>query len=1025
MIKTAIKRPILIIVVFLIILILGFISLSNLPIELYPEIELPTVSIITYYYGASSSDIEEQITKPIESTVSMVPDVTEISSESRESVSVVSVTFDYGKDLDAALNDIRSQLDFTKASLPDGAMDPFVFKFSSSMAPAVVMGVSSPDMSVYDLSAFTEQKILDRFRQVPGVGSVFASGKEKKVNIDIDIAKMMKFGIPLSQIKASIQARNINVPLGEIKEGMMSYSARIPGEYESIEDIKKTVIGVTSNYAPLYLEDVAAVTFGAGPVEEISKILGNEGIVIVVQKQSGTNTIDVVNGIKEKVAEASEIYPKGTRIDMLYDTSEDIKASINNLLSTVLYAFGFVVLIVLLFLRNFRGSMIIAIAIPFSLILAFVYLYFSDSSINIISLASLSIAIGMVVDNSIVVLENIFRHRDQEGETLKVASERGTSEVVTAIMASTFTTIAIFIPLLFVEGFTAVLFEQLAFTVSIVLLGSLFTSTTLTPMLSSRILRKLGHKKSGFETSTEKIFENIESGYSRFLSFALKHKAFFIVSMIIIFIMSLMLLPSIKTEFMSMSDGTIVFGTINLVPGMHIDETSKIIDELNRRIPEEIPEFNIWSTQTGMGSGNAAMSSDRNSYSITLIGTLKKDDENSRDYKGVINAFRNILNDYPQVKSSDFSGGGPGSRLMGGGKQISMEIFGNNVDEIYNIASEISAGMQDFPGFVDISVSREKSFDNISIVPRKENMGQTGMNPYFLMQSLYTGITGEAVSVFRSEGYEYDIDMRFNKDYLQSMNDLYGLPVSNAAGMIMPLSNVATIEMTKEPPLIERKNSERFVTVEANVNGIAMSDGMIAVNDIIDNITIPDGVRIVKGGDIENQKESFQDLATAILLGIILVFLVMAGQFESFIDPFIIIFSLPFAFVGVIWALFITGTTLSIMGFIGMLMLVGIVVNNAIVLVDYTNKLRKRGMAIAEAVPLAGKTRLRPVMMTALTTIGGLLPLAISTGEGSSMWRPLGVTVVGGLIVSSIVTLVLIPVIYSLMERKVKRTVEE
>lgn len=1024
MIKTAIKRPILIIVIFLVIFILGFISLTNIPIELFPEIELPTISIITYYYGASSSDIEEQITKPIESTVSMVPDVEEISSESRESISVVSVTFDYGKDLDAALNDIRAQLDFTKASLPDGASDPLIFKFSSSMAPAVVIGVSSPDMSVYDLSAFTEKKILDRFRQVNGVGSVFASGREKKVNIDIDVPLMKKFGIPLSQIKSAIQARNINVPLGEIQDGIMSYSARIPGEYESIEDIKKTVIGTTDNYKPVYLEDVAKVTFGPGELQSISKIVGNEGIVIIVQKQSNTNTIDVVNGVKEKIDEAMEIYPKGTRMDLLYDTSADIKASINNLLTTVLYAFIFVVLIVLLFLRNFRGSLIIAIAIPFSLILAFVYLYFSSSSINIISLASISIAIGMVVDNSIVVLENIFRHRDKENETLRIASERGTGEVVTAILASTLTTIAIFVPLFFVEGFTAVLFEQLAYTVSIVLLGSLLTSTTLTPMLSSRILRHLGYKKSKFELSTEKIFENIEAAYSRFLHFALSHKKFFIFSIMIIFIMSVMILPNIKTEFMPQGDSSIIFGSINLVPGLRIEETSSIIDSLNKRIPQEMPEFDIWSLQAGMGSGRGAMSTDANSYTITLIGSLKKDFD-GRDYYATIAYLRQMLSSYTVVKSSDFSTGGPSSRIMGGGKQISMEIYGEDLDGIFSIANEIKANMEDIPGFVDISISREKSFENISIVPKKEKLGTTGMNPYFLMQSLYTGITGEAVSVYRADGYEYDINLAFDKQYLSSISDLYGLPVSNPAGMMMPLSNVAYVEMTKEPPLIERKNAERFVTLGANLDGIAMSEGVNAVNEIISNIKIPDGVRIEQGGDIESQQESFRDLGIAIMLGILLVFLVMAGQFESFIDPFIILFSLPFAFVGVIWALFITGTTLSIMGFIGMLMLVGIAVNNAIVLVDYTNKLRQRGMSLEEAVPLAGKTRLRPVMMTALTTMGGLLPLALSTGEGSSMWRPLGVTVVGGLLAATIITLILIPVIYSIFEKRIKRKIEE
>lgn len=1024
MIKLAIKRPILVIVSFLIVLILGIISLSNIPIELFPNIELPTVSIITYYPGASSTDIEEQITKQIESSVSMVPDIEEISSESRESVSVVEVTFDYSKDLDAALNDIRSQLDFVKSRLPDGATDPMVFKFSSSMAPVMVVGVSSPDMTVEDLYAITEKQVLDKLRQASGVGSAFASGRQKSVNVRVDIPSMQRFNVTLGQISGAIKANNLNAPLGEIKEGKMAYSVRIPGEYESVEEIKKTIIGATETYQTIYLEDVAEVTFGSGEIQSVSKIRDNEGIVIVVQKQSGTNTIEVVDDVKKKIEEARNIYPENTRIDMLYDTSVDIEDSINNLRSTVLYAFFFVILVVLLFLRNFRGSLIIALAIPFSLIIAFIYLYFSGSSINVISLASISIAIGMVVDNSIVVLENVFRHRDEENEKIRQASYRGTREVVTAIMASTFTTIAIFIPLLFVEGFTAVLFEQLAYTVSIVLLGSLITSTTLTPMLSSRILRHLGHKKTKFEQKSENVFIAIESGYSRFLGFALNHKKFILFSAVIIFILSLMILPSLKTEFFPSEDSSMVFGTVKLIPGMRIEETSRIIDSLNIIIPNEIPEFAIWSMQAGLESGgNSAMSTDRNSYSITVIGKLNL--ERERTYSDAINKIRAVLNTYPEVQSSNFSAGGPGGRFMGGGKQIQLEIYGSEVEEIFSIAKSIRNQMVDIEGIVDLSLSRDEAFDNISIIPIKERMPSTGMNAAFLMQSLYTGINGSDISVFRKDGFEYDINLAFDRKYLTSINDLGGIPVYNPMGMSLPLTAVAEIKRTKEPPLIERKDAERFVKVEANVDGIPISEATLAVEEIIADMRIPDGVRIEQGGDVESQQESFRDLAIAIMLGIILVFLVMAGQFESFIDPFIIIFSLPFAFVGVIWALFITNTALSVMGFIGMLMLVGIVVNNAIVLVDFTNQLRLRGMSVAEAVPLAGKTRLRPVLMTALTTMSGLMALAVSTGSGSGMWRPLGIVVVGGLLISTLVTLIIIPVLYSIVESRIKRRREE
>ncbi len=1022
MIKTAIKRPILIIVIFLVVLLLGFISLTNLSIEMFPDIELPTISIMTFYFGASSSDIEEQITKKIESAAAMVPDVTEISSQSKESISIVEVTFDWGKDLEEGLNDLRSQIDFAKRGLPDGAQDPIMFKFSSSMAPAVVLGVSSPSMSLHDLSAFTERYILDKFRQVGGVGSVIAAAQEKKVNIDLDISKLIQYNIPVSQITASIQATNMNVPLGNIKDGKMSYAVRIPGEYETIDEVKKTIIGnVKGNI--IYLEDVAKVTFGPGHLDNISKIRSENGMIIIIQKQAGANTIEVVDGISSKLDEIMQVYPKGTKMDVLYDTSQSIKASVDNLKTTVLYALFFVLLIVLLFLRNFRGSLVIGLAIPVSLIVAFIYLYFSGNTINIISPASISIAIGMVVDNSIVVLENIFRHRDEEKENLKVAAEKGTKEVVTAIMASTLTTIAIFIPLLFVEGFIAVFFQQLAFTISIVLIGSLIVSTTLTPMLSSLLLRKKGFKKNKFENVTEKWFNSLESSYSRFLAFALKNKVFIITSMIIVFVMSMMLLPAIKTEFMPSEESEIVFGSIKLNPGLRIEETAKLIDILNERIPNELPEFKVWSLQSGLSTGHGAMSSERNQYTITLIGSLVKRNERERTEKEVLGHMRKILAEYPHVKSFDFQRGGPAA-FMGGGKQISLEIFGEDIDTIYKFAEDITNEMKNIPGLIDITLSRDDALSNVSIIPIQEKLGMTGMNTYFLMNSLRAGIYGEVVSVYRKDDFEYDIFVSFDREYLTSVSDLYGLPVFNAMGMVMPLSNVAKIKMTEEPPLIERKDQERIIKVEANVQDIAMSDGVKAVIGIINSMRIPEGVRVSQGGEVAEQKSAFKDLLIAIIFGIVLVFLVMAGQFESFIDPFVIIFSLPFAFVGVVWALFLTGTSLSVMGFIGMLMLVGIVVNNAIVLIDYINKLRQRGIPLEKAVPLAGKTRLRPVLMTALTTTCGLLPLALNTGEGSAMWRPLGTVVVGGLLVSTVVTLVLIPVIYSIFEKRIKRTIE-
>ncbi len=1025
MIKTAIKRPILITVIFLTLLIIGLISLTNLPIELFPNIELPTVSVITVYPGASSKDIEEQITKPIESSLTMVPDIKEITSKSQESISTVSVTFDWGKNLDEGVNDLRTQLDFAKRMLPDDAENPMLFKFASSNAPVMVISVSSPDLSPAELSALTQRYALDRLRQVTGVGNVFASSSgEKKVNVNLNLPKMKQYNVSLSTVISSIQASNLNIPLGEIKEGSFAYSTRVPGEYTSVDQIGRTMVSM-SGYKPVYLEEISDITFDSGEMSTISKTMGKTGLVIIVQKQSNANTINVAKGLREKLeGEIKNLYPEGTEIKPIFDTSESIERSVNNLKTTVMYGFIFVVIVIFFFLRNWRGSIIIGMAIPFSLIAAFIYLYFSGSTINIISLASLSIAMGMVVDNSIVVLENIFRHRDQEGEKLDIAAERGATQVVTAIMASTLTTIAIFVPLIFIEGFTAVLFKQLAFTVSVVLLTSLITSVTLTPMLSRLLLRNLGQNKSKFENISERWFNAVENAYSRFLTFALNNKKFIIISMILIFVLSLGLFKGIKTEFMGSDEATTVFGSISLTPGFRIEQTDSMIDIFSEKL-NKIDGLEMYSLLAGSASGAGANAmAEANSYTITFIGTLAEQGERDRTDKEIRKEIRKMLMSYPEVKMADFGGGGIMS-MMGGGSQISIEIYGEDLDETFRIAKEIETAMETGEGFIDISISRPDPIQSIAVIPQYEKMTLFGMNNYFLMTSLRSGIAGTAASVFRKDGYEYDIFVQFDKKYISSMDDMQALPVTNPAGMTFPLSSVAKIVKTEEPPVIDRQDQERITKVEANIEGIALSDANVKVQNILKDIQIPDDIRILQGGDIKEQQESFRDLGIAILLGLILVFLVMAGQFESFVDPFIVMFSIPFAFIGVVWSLFITGTTLSIMGFIGMLMLVGIVVNNAIVLIDYINQLRINGMSMEEAIPLAGKTRLRPVLMTALTTIFGLLPLALLGGEGSSLWRPLGTVVIGGLTVATVVTLILIPVVYSIVEKRIKRKTAE
>ncbi|MGE3062959.1 MAG: efflux RND transporter permease subunit [bacterium] len=1017
MVKLSIQRPILVIVVFIVIAIFGFLSFRQLAVEIFPKIDLPMISIVTVYPGASSIDIEEQVTKKIESAVSMVSNVKEVTSTSQESVSFVTVSFEWGKDLEVAANDIRTQVEFARRSLPDDAENPIVYKFSSSMAPVAIIGISFPTEDIASQFNFTERYVLDKFRQIPGVGSAFlSSSRKEKVNVNLRIPDMVKYNISVSQVISMIQATSMNVPLGELREGIRTYSVRLPGEYSSIDDISKTIVG-SSGRNPVFLYNVADIDFSSGQLNSVSRVNGKNGIVMVLQKQADANTIKVLDEVKKTIEEIKGLYPAGTEINIIFDTSKIIKSSIANLGSTIYYGFLFVLIVVLMFLRNIKGSIIISMTIPFSLIFAFIYLYAAGDTINIISLASLSVAIGMVVDNSIVVLENIFRHRDEEKREVKEAALVGTNEVIMAILASTLTTVAIFVPLLFIQGFSSVLFKQLAYTISVVLFASLFVSVTLTPMLASRLMGDGKKKLNSFQATTEKWFLALEQRYSNILAYSLKHKKYIISVFAVLFVSSLFLLTVIKTEFMPGLEGGVVFGSVTLSQSMRIEKTDSILNQLGTDIRSNYPDVDNFTFYAGSASGGG-QGGGGNQYTATMILTFK-DGLPTKTIKKNLSSLRKMVTDYPEVKSADFSSGNMGAFMSS--KQISLNIYGENLDNSFKMAKLLKSEMEKENIFVDLTISREDEITDISVVPVKERMMQFGMNNFYLMSSLRYGLYGTTASIYRKDGSEYDIFVSFDREYLSSSEMLKSIPVNTPSGLTIPLSAVAEIERSSQPPMIERKDQMRLITLSSNLSNAPLSEANKKLDEIIARIEVPEGVRIVKSGDIESQQESFRDLLIAILIGILLVFLVMAGQFESFIDPFVILFSIPFALTGVIWALFLTNTTLSIMGFIGMLMLVGIVVNNAIVLIDYINQLRTNGMALCDAVPLAGKRRLRPVLMTTLTTVFGLLPLAMSVSEGAEMWRPLGIVVIGGLLMSTLVTLVIVPVIYSIAEAKIKR----
>ena len=1025
MTRLAVKRPILTMVVFIIILILGFISYRGLPIDFYPNIDLPVVTVMTVYPGASPADVEEQVTKPIENEIATVPNIDKVESKSMENISLVTASFKWGSDLNVATSDIRDKIGFAEGHLPDDAKRPLVLKFNASMMPVMVLNIKSnlPPNKMYDL---VDKYILNRLKEVPGVGAaMIMGGKRNKVNIDIIPSKIVQYNLSLTQIQKMIQANNLTMPAGNIDIGKMKYSIRVPGEVKNIKQIKHIIVGYTKMGNPIMLKDIADVTFSPGREREINIVSGKEGITLLIQKQSGANTVKVAAGVREELKKLQKLLPKGTKIITVLDGSRFIKASIKNLFSTIMWGFIFVVLVVFLFLWNLRGSFVIALTIPFSLIIAFIYLYFAHDTINIISLSSLSIALGMVVDNSIVVLENIFRHRDEEKQTRRESSVFGANEVGGAITASTLTTIAIFIPIFFIQGFASVLFKQLAITISIVLAGSLFASLTLTPMLSSIILKKRKEFKEN-EVLSLRLFKKFENSYRTFLGWALKHKGTVLTILTVVFVLTLGLLKFVGSDFIPRSDESMVRATIKLPIGTNLKETKRVGKVIMAILDKNFPEVKAYRLMMGQSESNfsAIFGGEQGDNIISVMIKLKPKLQRKRSDVEIANAFRQYVKKIPEVYSVSVNTGGMESSFLNG-NPVSVDIYGYDMKATQKYAELIERKMKNIKGLKDLSLSREEGKPELWINVNRDKALAKGISVYGISSILYSAMEGSKISVYRKSGKEYDIVMEFKAGTINNESDLRKIPIRTAMGTMVPLGAIATIERRVGPVSIEREDQIRVIKVTAGYSGRDLGGISKQIGEILRNNPKPPQVDYVNiGGTIKQQRDSFRQMLFAVLIGILLVYLVMAAQFESFVDPFVIMFSIPFALTGVIWALFITGNSFSLMAYVGLLMLVGIVVNNAIVLLDYTNILRARGQELYEAILNAGRRRLRPVLMTATTTIFGLLPLAMSRGEGSETWIPLGVSVIGGLFVSTMVTLVIVPVIYSIFESRIKRSKE-
>ena len=1026
--ELGVKRPTAVTMFFLSMLILGIIALIKLPIDFFPNIEPPAISIITAYPGASAKDIENKVTKFIENDLSIINNLDSISSISKENFSVITCKFFFGTNLDEASNDIRSSLDFTRKKLPNDIEDPLIFKFNTSFMPIFFMGITAREnyINLYDIA---DKDISDHLKRIPGVGAVqIFGGLKRQINIKLNPYRMYAYNLTIDQIENTLKAENVTFPAGSIKVGTMEFFIRVPGEYKTTEEIGNIIVNQHRG-ALVYLKDIAQIEDGTKESKMSVSVDKNKGLIMFIQKRSGANSVVVVDKVQEKLKELRKNLPEDVSVSVISDTTEMIRNSIKNLERTMIFVIITVAFVILLLLRNFRSSLIIAVTIPFSLITALIYLYLTNNSINIISLSSIVIVIGMVVDNAIVILENITRHLEK-GEKPFTAAIHGSMEVAGAITASSLTTIIIFLPLIFTSGMIGIMFRQMAYIVTITIFASLITALTLTPMLSSKFLKLTDKNKitsviwKRIYTKSEEFFAKLETHYTSFIKWALKHRKRVIFSYIGIFISSFLLLPLIGTSFIPESDPGQLELWATLPIGTNIDKSQIVADQIEDILKKVIKKEELIHTYYRAGSTElgiaAAFGEKEGTHIINAGAKLVKSEKRKRSSKEIAIELKKELIKIPEIIKLDIDPGSSMAKMfMGMGKPISVDIIGHDLNKTDEIARNLKSIMLNIEGPGDVNISRETGTPEISINIDRQKASSLGLNMAVIGQTLRSYFFGKAASKFRESSDEHDIYLQLNEDYRKDFTDIMEITIPSLTGRRIKLKNIATITETTGPTEIERKDKERVIRVESNIYG-KRSLGEIEsdIRKEISKLNIPKDITIQFGGEIEEKKEAFKDLFLLLLLALILVYMVLAGQFESLRDPFIIMFSVPFAFVGVFIFLFITRTAISIISFIGMIMITGIVVNNAIVLIDYINLLRKRGDPVYDAIVNGCRARLRPIIITSLTTVVGLLPLILLRGEGSSTWRPLGITLFGGLSLSSFVTLIFVPIVYSIFEQK-------
>jgi len=1018
--EISIRRGITFFMIYILIVGAGLFGLSQLKIDLYPKLDLPFVAIFTTYEGVGPEDIENLINRPLEEVVISVEGVEKVSSVAQTGLSIIFVEFNWGNDINVGENNIRKNLDLVRDFLPSEASEPITFAFNPSLQPILIFNVSSDDLGEVELKQILNEQAQPRLERLEGVASVnISGGTEREIQIIVDPYRLAANNITMDQIMGAIRLANLDIPGGLLEEGRKEFSVITETKFSSVEDIRNVSVGYSPLGKPVYLRHVANVIDGYKEQTQIVRNNRKNGIVIVASKQSDANTVNTCNNIIDYLPVLETQIGRDVSFNIIFNQAEFIEKSVRNLSTTAILAFILSAFVLFFFLRHIVSSLIVAVSIPISILLTFFIMSRLDITLNIISMAGLALAIGLLVDNSIVVLENIFRRNHELDEPIIKASELGTKEISMAIIASTLTTISVFVPVLFLPGLSGVLFKDMALTIVVSLLTSLFVALTLIPLLSSRFLSKRQQEHHykltrWFDKSIERFLDKLTDIYEKSLKWALHHKKSLILIVVIVTVITLFFSGNIGGEFIPRTDEDRISFNVTAEVGISLPEMDRLVSEIEEIITDEVPEMTNLYVNFGTGEGIGALFGGSSNRASVFVSLLPKN-ERDRTQFDIQNDLREKLGKIAGTELS-FDSGGP---QFGSEGDLSIKIFGQDLEEIKQLSVDIRKILEGIPGLVDINYSYSNPKPEYRVFIDRERVSALGLTIPQVANTLNTAVKGSIVTLYRERGEEYQIILRFDRNYRMDQEDLLKILVRTGTGIQVPLSNMVTIGVYDGPTEITREDQSRYVSVNASTSGRDIQSIRIDLERQLKTVSFPPDVRYEIGGTAEEQQESFMYLAIAILVATALVYMVMASQFESLLDPFIILFTVPLAFLGVIWALLITGTNVGVTVLIGGMLLVGIVVNNGIVLIDYINQiLRDRNLKLIDSIVLGAKTRLRPVLMTAMTTILSMMPLALELGSGAEIWTPMARAVIGGLLASTLLTLIFVPVLFSFFQKK-------